>query len=158
MLTNAFFCLFLCTALPAAPSGLEVLSMVDGNLTLSWQPGFNGHSALLHCNLQVGATFTSTHTHTPAYLFLMCLCLRFLPFHLLHGALLPHPSTFALPAVAPVRPQVGAPAAGDASAPLLACGVRPEEPLQLQYPSVMCQRSGGVALFTLAALSDTRIR
>lgn len=39
--------------LPAAPGSLEVLSMVDGNVTLSWQPGFDGHSALLHCVLQL---------------------------------------------------------------------------------------------------------
>lgn len=53
---------------------------------------------------------------------------------------------------------MGAPTAGRASAPSLAGGVRPEEPLQLQRPGVVCQRGGGVALLTLAALSDARVR
>lgn len=56
------------SALPAAPSGLEVLSMVDGNVTLSWQPGFNGHSILLHCVLQVGKTPPPPHTHSHTHL------------------------------------------------------------------------------------------
>ncbi|XP_011618258.2 tyrosine-protein kinase receptor TYRO3 [Takifugu rubripes] len=38
--------------LPAAPVQLQVLSTVD-NVTLSWKPGFNGHSELSACNIQV---------------------------------------------------------------------------------------------------------
>lgn len=67
MLTFYFVFWFFCgpSELPAVPGDLQVLSMVDGNVTLSWQPGFDGHSALLHCILQVGAT--RTHTRIPAY-------------------------------------------------------------------------------------------
>uniref|UniRef100_A0AAQ5XRL9 Tyrosine-protein kinase receptor TYRO3 n=1 Tax=Amphiprion ocellaris TaxID=80972 RepID=A0AAQ5XRL9_AMPOC len=39
--------------LPAAPVGLQVLGMVDNNVTLSWQPGFTGHSELATCVVQV---------------------------------------------------------------------------------------------------------
>ncbi|XP_068608493.1 tyrosine-protein kinase receptor TYRO3 [Brachionichthys hirsutus] len=39
--------------LPTAPVGLQVLSMVDDNATLSWEPGFTGHSALSACVVQV---------------------------------------------------------------------------------------------------------
>uniref|UniRef100_A0A8D0DA29 Tyrosine-protein kinase receptor TYRO3 n=1 Tax=Sander lucioperca TaxID=283035 RepID=A0A8D0DA29_SANLU len=35
--------------LPAAPVGLQVLSMVDNNATLSWKLGFTGHSELSSC-------------------------------------------------------------------------------------------------------------
>uniref|UniRef100_A0A8P4KMU9 Tyrosine-protein kinase receptor TYRO3 n=1 Tax=Dicentrarchus labrax TaxID=13489 RepID=A0A8P4KMU9_DICLA len=38
--------------LPAAPVGLQVLKMVDNNVTLSWKPGFTGHSELSTCILQ----------------------------------------------------------------------------------------------------------
>ncbi|XP_078031470.1 tyrosine-protein kinase receptor TYRO3 isoform X1 [Epinephelus lanceolatus] len=39
--------------LPAAPVGLQVLRMVDNNVTLSWKPGFTGHSELSTCVLQL---------------------------------------------------------------------------------------------------------
>uniref|UniRef100_A0A3B4Z9H6 Tyrosine-protein kinase receptor TYRO3 n=1 Tax=Stegastes partitus TaxID=144197 RepID=A0A3B4Z9H6_9TELE len=39
--------------LPAAPVSLQVLRMVDNNVTLSWQPGFTGHSELTTCIVQV---------------------------------------------------------------------------------------------------------
>uniref|UniRef100_A0A8P4G6U7 Tyrosine-protein kinase receptor TYRO3 n=1 Tax=Dicentrarchus labrax TaxID=13489 RepID=A0A8P4G6U7_DICLA len=39
--------------LPAAPVGLQVLKMVDNNVTLSWKPGFTGHSELSTCILQL---------------------------------------------------------------------------------------------------------
>lgn len=38
--------------LPAAPVGLQVL-MVDNNVTLSWKPGFTGHSELSTCIVQL---------------------------------------------------------------------------------------------------------
>lgn len=43
------------SVLPAAPSGLQVLNMVDNNVTLWWRPGFSGHSELTSCNIQVRA-------------------------------------------------------------------------------------------------------
>ncbi|XP_070697774.1 LOW QUALITY PROTEIN: tyrosine-protein kinase receptor TYRO3 [Pempheris klunzingeri] len=39
--------------LPAAPVGLQVLRMEDNNVTLSWKPGFTGHSELSTCILQL---------------------------------------------------------------------------------------------------------
>ncbi|XP_035850297.1 tyrosine-protein kinase receptor TYRO3 isoform X2 [Sander lucioperca] len=39
--------------LPAAPVGLQVLSMVDNNATLSWKLGFTGHSELSSCIVQL---------------------------------------------------------------------------------------------------------
>ncbi|XP_058472267.1 tyrosine-protein kinase receptor TYRO3 isoform X2 [Solea solea] len=39
--------------LPAAPVELQVLRMVDNNITLSWKPGFTGHSELAVCIVQV---------------------------------------------------------------------------------------------------------
>ncbi|XP_029937878.1 tyrosine-protein kinase receptor TYRO3 isoform X2 [Myripristis murdjan] len=39
--------------LPSVPAGLQVLRMVDNNVTLSWKPGFNGHSDLLTCTIQL---------------------------------------------------------------------------------------------------------
>ncbi|KAK5886881.1 hypothetical protein CesoFtcFv8_017870 [Champsocephalus esox] len=39
--------------LPAAPSGLQVLRMEDNNVTLAWKPGFNGHSELTTCVVQL---------------------------------------------------------------------------------------------------------
>ncbi|KAM9340733.1 tyrosine-protein kinase receptor TYRO3 [Symphorus nematophorus] len=39
--------------LPEAPVGLQVLRMVDDNVTLSWKPGFTGHSELSTCFLQL---------------------------------------------------------------------------------------------------------
>ncbi|XP_028251903.1 tyrosine-protein kinase receptor TYRO3-like [Parambassis ranga] len=39
--------------LPAAPVSMQVLSMVDNNVTLSWKPGFTGHSELSTCIVQV---------------------------------------------------------------------------------------------------------
>lgn len=39
--------------LPAAPIELQVLRMVDDNVTLSWKPGFTGHSELSTCILQL---------------------------------------------------------------------------------------------------------
>uniref|UniRef100_A0A665ULK4 Tyrosine-protein kinase receptor TYRO3 n=1 Tax=Echeneis naucrates TaxID=173247 RepID=A0A665ULK4_ECHNA len=39
--------------LPVAPVGLQVLRMVDNNVTLSWKPGFTGHSELSTCIIQV---------------------------------------------------------------------------------------------------------
>ncbi|XP_044022999.1 tyrosine-protein kinase receptor TYRO3 isoform X3 [Siniperca chuatsi] len=39
--------------LPAAPVGLQVLRMVDNNVTLSWKPGFTGHSELSTCIVQL---------------------------------------------------------------------------------------------------------
>uniref|UniRef100_A0A3Q3DPF8 Tyrosine-protein kinase receptor TYRO3 n=1 Tax=Hippocampus comes TaxID=109280 RepID=A0A3Q3DPF8_HIPCM len=40
-------------ALPAAPTGLKVGGMPDGDAALSWQPGFTGHSDLSACVVQV---------------------------------------------------------------------------------------------------------
>lgn len=42
--------------LPAAPVDLQVLRMVDNNVTLSWKPGFTGHSELSTCVVQVTQT------------------------------------------------------------------------------------------------------
>ncbi|XP_035467055.1 tyrosine-protein kinase receptor TYRO3 isoform X2 [Scophthalmus maximus] len=39
--------------LPAAPVELQVLSMMNNNVTLSWRPGFTGHSELSTCIVQV---------------------------------------------------------------------------------------------------------
>ncbi|KAF3700688.1 Tyrosine-protein kinase receptor TYRO3 [Channa argus] len=39
--------------LPSPPVGLQVLRMVDNNVTLSWKPGFTGYSELSHCIFQV---------------------------------------------------------------------------------------------------------
>ncbi|XP_028421353.1 tyrosine-protein kinase receptor TYRO3 isoform X2 [Perca flavescens] len=39
--------------LPGAPVGLQVLSMVDNNVTLSWKPGLTGHSELSTCIVQL---------------------------------------------------------------------------------------------------------
>nr|XP_046269756.1 tyrosine-protein kinase receptor TYRO3 [Scatophagus argus] len=39
--------------LPAAPVGLQVQRMVDNNVTLSWKPGFTGHSELSSCIIQL---------------------------------------------------------------------------------------------------------
>ncbi|KAI3367380.1 hypothetical protein L3Q82_026188 [Scortum barcoo] len=39
--------------LPAAPVELQVLRMVDNNVTLSWKPGFTGHSELSTCIIQL---------------------------------------------------------------------------------------------------------
>ncbi|KAM3870919.1 tyrosine-protein kinase receptor TYRO3 [Diretmus argenteus] len=39
--------------LPSAPVGLQVLRMVDNNVTLSWKPGFTGHSDLSTCTVQL---------------------------------------------------------------------------------------------------------
>ncbi|XP_069391281.1 tyrosine-protein kinase receptor TYRO3 isoform X2 [Paralichthys olivaceus] len=39
--------------LPAAPVGLQILRMVDNNITLSWKPGFTGHSELSTCIIQL---------------------------------------------------------------------------------------------------------
>uniref|UniRef100_A0A8D2ZKU4 Tyrosine-protein kinase receptor TYRO3 n=1 Tax=Scophthalmus maximus TaxID=52904 RepID=A0A8D2ZKU4_SCOMX len=40
--------------LPAAPVELQVLSMMNNNVTLSWRPGFTGHSELSTCIVQAG--------------------------------------------------------------------------------------------------------
>uniref|UniRef100_A0A673B4H1 Tyrosine-protein kinase receptor TYRO3 n=1 Tax=Sphaeramia orbicularis TaxID=375764 RepID=A0A673B4H1_9TELE len=45
--------------LPSAPVSLHVLRMVDNNVTLSWKPGFTGHSELSRCIIQV--------THRPEH-------------------------------------------------------------------------------------------
>ncbi|XP_068195675.1 tyrosine-protein kinase receptor TYRO3 [Antennarius striatus] len=42
--------------LPTAPVGLQVVRMVDNNVTLSWKPGFTGHSALSACIIQVSSS------------------------------------------------------------------------------------------------------
>lgn len=39
--------------LPAAPTGLQVIRMNYNNVTLSWKPGFSGHSELVNCTIQV---------------------------------------------------------------------------------------------------------
>ncbi|XP_024129480.1 tyrosine-protein kinase receptor TYRO3 [Oryzias melastigma] len=39
--------------LPEAPVDLQVIWMTDSNVTLSWKPGFSGHSELSTCNVQV---------------------------------------------------------------------------------------------------------
>ncbi|KAM3595482.1 uncharacterized protein V6R79_024163 [Siganus canaliculatus] len=39
--------------LPASPVQLQVLRMVDNNVTLSWKPGFTGHSDLSTCIVQL---------------------------------------------------------------------------------------------------------
>lgn len=39
--------------LPAAPLGLQVLRITDNNVTLSWKPGFMGHSEISSCRIQV---------------------------------------------------------------------------------------------------------
>ncbi|KAM9707804.1 tyrosine-protein kinase receptor TYRO3 [Menidia menidia] len=38
--------------LPAAPVGLQVLRMMENNATLSWRPGFTGHSDISTCIIQ----------------------------------------------------------------------------------------------------------
>ncbi|XP_044230505.1 tyrosine-protein kinase receptor TYRO3 [Thunnus albacares] len=38
--------------LPSAPVGIQVLRMLDNNVTLSWKPGFTGHSELSTCIIQ----------------------------------------------------------------------------------------------------------
>uniref|UniRef100_A0A6Q2Y3K5 Tyrosine-protein kinase receptor TYRO3 n=1 Tax=Esox lucius TaxID=8010 RepID=A0A6Q2Y3K5_ESOLU len=42
--------------LPAAPSSLRVVHMVEDNVTLAWSPGFAGHSDLATCTIQVSKT------------------------------------------------------------------------------------------------------
>ncbi|XP_028993858.1 tyrosine-protein kinase receptor TYRO3 isoform X2 [Betta splendens] len=39
--------------LPSAPVDLRVIRMVENNVTLSWKPGFTGHSELSYCIIQV---------------------------------------------------------------------------------------------------------
>ncbi|XP_029316451.1 tyrosine-protein kinase receptor TYRO3 [Cottoperca gobio] len=39
--------------LPAVPFGLQVLRMLDNNVTISWKPGFSGHSELSTCIVQL---------------------------------------------------------------------------------------------------------
>uniref|UniRef100_A0A669D7X0 Tyrosine-protein kinase receptor TYRO3 n=1 Tax=Oreochromis niloticus TaxID=8128 RepID=A0A669D7X0_ORENI len=39
--------------LPEAPVSLQIVGMVDNNVTLSWKPGFTGHSELSTCIVQV---------------------------------------------------------------------------------------------------------
>ncbi|XP_028293535.1 tyrosine-protein kinase receptor TYRO3 isoform X2 [Gouania willdenowi] len=46
--------------LPEAPFDLHVFRFEDNNFTLSWKPGFNGHSALCTCNVQVSPPPLST--------------------------------------------------------------------------------------------------
>uniref|UniRef100_A0A8C7HFX8 Tyrosine-protein kinase receptor TYRO3 n=1 Tax=Oncorhynchus kisutch TaxID=8019 RepID=A0A8C7HFX8_ONCKI len=43
----------LTAVLPAAPKGVQVVHMVDNNVTLAWSPGFTGHSDLSACTIQV---------------------------------------------------------------------------------------------------------
>ncbi|XP_047467328.1 tyrosine-protein kinase receptor TYRO3 [Mugil cephalus] len=45
-------CVFV-AVLPEAPVDVQVLSMGDNNVTLSWKPGFTGHSELNSCVVQV---------------------------------------------------------------------------------------------------------
>ncbi|KAM6973676.1 tyrosine-protein kinase receptor TYRO3 [Aplochiton taeniatus] len=40
-------------ALPSAPVGLQVVQLVDHNVTLTWHPGFTGHSELSSCTIQL---------------------------------------------------------------------------------------------------------
>uniref|UniRef100_A0A8C7MI07 Tyrosine-protein kinase receptor TYRO3 n=1 Tax=Oncorhynchus kisutch TaxID=8019 RepID=A0A8C7MI07_ONCKI len=42
----------LTAVLPAAPKGVQVVHMVDNNVTLAWSPGFTGHSDLSACTIQ----------------------------------------------------------------------------------------------------------
>uniref|UniRef100_A0A3Q2NVB3 TYRO3 protein tyrosine kinase n=1 Tax=Fundulus heteroclitus TaxID=8078 RepID=A0A3Q2NVB3_FUNHE len=42
--------------LPAAPVGLQVRRITDNNVTLSWNPGFMGHSEISSCVIQVMRT------------------------------------------------------------------------------------------------------
>ncbi|KAM9354071.1 tyrosine-protein kinase receptor TYRO3 [Pholidichthys leucotaenia] len=44
--------------LPAAPVDLRVLQMENGNATLSWRPGFTGHSELSTCTVQISRLST----------------------------------------------------------------------------------------------------
>ncbi|CDQ98332.1 unnamed protein product, partial [Oncorhynchus mykiss] len=39
--------------LPAAPKGVQVVHMVENNVTLAWSPGFTGHSDLSACTIQI---------------------------------------------------------------------------------------------------------
>ncbi|KAJ8291135.1 hypothetical protein GJAV_G00021780 [Gymnothorax javanicus] len=39
--------------LPEAPSAVEVVKMQENNVTVSWTPGFDGHSELRACTIQV---------------------------------------------------------------------------------------------------------
>uniref|UniRef100_A0A674F509 Tyrosine-protein kinase receptor TYRO3 n=1 Tax=Salmo trutta TaxID=8032 RepID=A0A674F509_SALTR len=39
--------------LPAAPKGVQVVHMVENNVTLAWSPGFTGHSDLSACTIQM---------------------------------------------------------------------------------------------------------
>ncbi|XP_056151969.1 tyrosine-protein kinase receptor TYRO3 [Lampris incognitus] len=40
-------------SLPSAPVGVQVLWIVENNVTLTWKPGFTGHSDLSVCTIQV---------------------------------------------------------------------------------------------------------
>ncbi|CAB1335473.1 unnamed protein product [Coregonus sp. 'balchen'] len=39
--------------LPAAPKGVQVVHVVENNVTLAWSPGFTGHSDLSACTIQM---------------------------------------------------------------------------------------------------------
>ncbi|KAK2826847.1 hypothetical protein Q5P01_021061 [Channa striata] len=49
--------------LPSAPVGLQVLRILDNNVTLSWKPGFTGYSELSHCIVQVSRRSTRRWDH-----------------------------------------------------------------------------------------------
>ncbi|KAM6912838.1 tyrosine-protein kinase receptor TYRO3 [Xenentodon cancila] len=60
--------------LPAAPGGLQVFHMANSNITLSWEPGFTGHSELSACMVQVSRRSTrrwdlpQQEVHVPPHL------------------------------------------------------------------------------------------
>ncbi len=47
---------FLCAVHPDSPQDVEVHHVSDLNITLTWSPGFIGHSQLSSCTLQVEYT------------------------------------------------------------------------------------------------------
>lgn len=51
--------------LPEAPVSLQIVGMVDNNVTLSWKPGVTGHSELSTCIVQVMHTLPSYLTCRP---------------------------------------------------------------------------------------------
>ncbi len=51
---------FLCAVRPDSPQDVEVHHVSDLNITLTWSPGFIGHSQISSCTLQVEYTYRVT--------------------------------------------------------------------------------------------------
>uniref|UniRef100_A0AAX7V3T0 Tyrosine-protein kinase receptor TYRO3 n=1 Tax=Astatotilapia calliptera TaxID=8154 RepID=A0AAX7V3T0_ASTCA len=54
--------------LPEAPVSLQIVGMVDNNVTLSWKPGVTGHSELSTCIVQVMWDLPQREVQVPPYL------------------------------------------------------------------------------------------